>query len=207
MLRHAEQIPTLCNFEALYKDKMNKTLREIAQIKFGYYAKPTDGDGIPYLQAKQFDSYGNMIMSPDTYLEADNKAQEQLLADGDVLFAGKGYKHFAWCYRSSFGMAIASTIFFVITPDESMVLPEYLTALLNNPKNQLYFQHLASGSSIPSIRKSELAEFKVPVLPLAVQTKLVDIYELHKKDALLTMELMARKSELYESVFDTLTSK
>lgn len=186
---------------------MNKALGEIAQIKFGYYAKPALGSGIPYLQANQFDAYGNMIEAPDTYLALEGKNSEQMLQDGDVLFAGKGYKNFAWCYRATFGDAIASTIFFVLTPDRKVIMPEYLTALLNHPKNQLYFQQLGSGSSIPSIRKNELADFKVPVVPLHLQARLVDIYNLHKKDISLTLELLERKNELYESVFDTLVNK
>jgi len=183
---------------------MIKALGDIAQIKFGFYAKPSDSTGIPYLQAKQFDIHGNLITEPDTYIAYEDKHFDQMLNDGDVLFAGKGYKNFAWCYRAPFGEAVASTIFFVLSPDKKVVLPEYLTALLNHPKNQLYFQHLGAGSSIPSIRKSELAEFKVPVIPFKQQGKLVEIYELHRKEISLTLELLERKDDLYKSVFDKL---
>ena len=186
---------------------MIKTLGDIAQIKFGYYAKPSDSKDIPYLQVKQFDTYGNMIMLPDTFVSNESKNKEQLLRDGDVLFAGKGYKNFAWCDRSSFGEAIASSVFFVLTPTQSVVLPEYLATLLNQPKNQFYFQHLGAGSSIPSIRKNELAEFKVPIVPMAMQARIVEIYELHKKDLSLTLQLLERKNELYESIFNTLVNE
>ena len=185
---------------------MTKTLGDIADIRFGYYAKPINGSGMPYLQAKHFDAYGNMIVAPDTFIEADHKAAEQMLRDGDVLFAGKGYRNFAWCYRRSFGQAVASSLFHVLTPDTQVVIPEYLTALLNHPKNQLYFQQLAAGSSIPSIRKNELADFKVPVVSLDMQSKIVEIYRLHRTEISLTLELLDRKNDLYESVFNTLVN-
>jgi restriction endonuclease S subunit len=185
---------------------MTKTLGEIANIKFGFYAKPIDGKGIPYIQARHFNVNGNMIVAPDTFIKSEYKVTEQMLRDGDVLFAGKGYKNFAWCYRKSFGDAVASTLFFVLTPNTQVVLPEYLTALLNYPKNQLYFQQLASGSSIPSIRKNELTDFKVPIVPLDMQARIVEIYKLHRKDISLTLELLERKSDLYESVFNALVN-
>lgn len=186
---------------------MIKTLGDIADIRFGYYAKPIDGRGISYLQAKHFDVYGNMIGEPDTFIAAEYKAADQMLRDGDVLFAGKGYKNFAWCYRRSFGEAVASSLFHVLRPDTQVVLPEYLTALLNHPTNQLYFQQLAAGSSIPSIRKNELANFKVPVVALDMQEKIVEVYKLHRKETSLTLELLERKNELYESIFNTLVNE
>ena len=185
---------------------MRKSLGDIAQIKFGFYAKKLRSKGIPYLQVKHFDSNGNMITYPDTYIAPEEINSEQLLNDGDVLFAGKGYKNFAWCYRSSFGVAIASTTFFVLTPKQDIVIPEYLATVLNLPKNQMLFQHLGAGNDIPSIRKSELAVFPVPVVPLPLQAKIVALYDLHKKDINLSLQLLQYKNELYESVINTLVT-
>lgn len=194
-------------FEKMYNEKMMKNIGDVADIRFGYYAKPSPDKGVPYLQAKQFDVNGNIIAQPDTYLEPVQKVKEQLLNDGDVLFAGKGYKNFAWCYYSSFGDAVASTIFFVLTPNRNVILPEYLTTMLNYPKNQLYFQHLAAGNAIPSIRKSELAGFKIPVVALEVQQKIVEIYRLHQQEQQLTLALLSKKNERFESIFNTLANR
>lgn len=183
---------------------MQITLKEISQIRFGYYSQITADNGIPYLQAKQFDDSGNLIVHSDTFLYADNKSTTHLLNDGDVILVGKGNKNFAWCYRETFGPAIASTIFFVITPDQTRVIPEYLTALFNHPRNQRYFRKLGEGSNIQSIRKNELEDFIVPVLPLPLQTKVIALYELHKQDINLTLQLLQHKNELYESVVNTL---
>jgi len=185
---------------------MNAQLKDISQIRFGYYSQSTADNGIPYLQARQFDDAGNLIANPDTFLSPDSKSTTQLLKDGDIIFAGKGNKNFAWCYHKEFGPAIASTIFFVISPDKRKVLPEYLAALFNHSKNQQYFQQLGAGSNIQSIRKNELGDFNVPVVPLQMQAKIVALYELHKQDISLTLQLLQHKNELYESVVNTLTN-
>lgn len=185
---------------------MNKTLRDIAQIRLGYFAPTTTNDGgIPYLQVKQFDESGNLIAPPDTFLSYDDKVTTQMLKHGDVIFAGKGNKNFAWCYKNHFGEAVASTTFFVITPNRGEVLPEYLAAIFNHSSGQAQITQLGLGSNIKSIRKSELEDMKIPVPPLELQAKVADIANLQREDNRLTKKLMQKKNEQYESIIKILT--
>ncbi len=183
---------------------MKQFLHAIAQIRFGYYAPLTADSGIPYLQSKQFDDAGNLIALPETFLAADNKNTTHLLKDGDILLAGKGSKNFAWCYHAEFGPAVASTIFFVITPDPKLVLPEYLVALFHHSTGQQYFRQFGLGSNIQSIRKNELGDFVVPVLSFDLQEKIVALNKLHKHDINLTLQLLQKKNDLYDSVINNL---
>lgn len=185
---------------------MTKTLKEISQIRIGFYSQETVGSGIPYLQARQFDENGNLIAAPDTFLTPDSKCTTQLLKDGDVLFAGKGNRNFAWCYRRSIGDAVASGIFFVISPVKDMVIPEYLSAIFNHPVCQTYFAQLGSGTNIKSIRKTELEDMIIPVVPLETQAKIVAMHDLHIKDKELTLNLLQKKNDLYESLINTLVN-
>ena len=183
---------------------MQVRLKDIASIQFGHYAQPSKNGTIPYLQAKHFNTDGQYFASNDTFLEEDEKIAANFLQDGDVLFVGKGFRFFASEYKKEFGNAVASSIFFVIKPNTSKVIPAYLVTVLNLPKNLLHFQQSGAGSSIPSIRKNELADFVINLIPLQQQLKIVALQELYLKDLLLTEKLIKQKQILYISTLNKL---
>ena len=179
-------------------------LGEITQLQFGYYA-PTDMEAdIPYLQAKHFDDYGKQVGPIDTFIETDEKSAAHLLEDGDILLVGKGMRNFAWTYRRDFGPAVASSIFFVIKADRNRVIPEYLTTLFNMPNTQAHFQTLGAGSSIPSIRKSELEAFKIQLPSLGKQRMVVGLKELHDKELRLHYSIIEEKERIFKAVMNTI---
>lgn len=179
---------------------MKIKLSDIAQLQFGFYAKPLDEGNAVYLQAKHFDDWGNQTEQIDTFIQINQKNESHLLEDGDILFVGKGMRNFAWTYNRAFGPAIASSIFFVIKADQSRVIPEFLTTLFNMPQTQAYFQTLGAGSSIPSIRKSELEALAIKLPALELQRKTIAIKELHYKDIELSKQIITEKQKVYQAV-------
>lgn len=179
---------------------MTVKLGDIAQLQFGLYTKPSDEGNAVYLQAKHFDDWGNQTEQIETFIQIDQKNDSHLLEDGDIILVGKGMRNFAWTYDSSFGRAIASSIFFVIKVDQSRVIPEFLTTLFNTPQTQTYFQTLGAGSSIPSIRKSELEAFTVELPSLELQQKTIAIKQLHYKDMEISRKLISEKQKVYQAV-------
>lgn len=179
---------------------MKVKLSDIAQLQFGLYTKPTDDGNAVYLQAKHFDDWGNQTDKVDTFIQIDKKNEAHLLADGDILLVGKGMRNFAWTYDKAYGPAIASSIFFVIKPDQSRVIPEFLTTLFNMPQTQVYFQTLGAGSSIPSIRKSELEAFTVKLPSLELQQKAIAIKQLHYKEMDISRKIISEKQKVYQAV-------
>jgi len=185
---------------------MKTSLKDIADLQFGLYTQSVENGTIPYLQVKHFDEFGK-ISSIDSLINIDETNQKHLLQDGDILFVGKGFRIFAWCYRSSFGQAFASSIFFVIRPDQNKIYPEFLTTLFNLPKNISYFQQLGAGSSIPSIRKNELAEFKVNLISLDMQMKVAKLHAFHQKEIELHTNIMNKKNELFQNVVSKIVNQ
>lgn len=177
---------------------MRVKLKDIANIQFGYYGQPSKDGTIPYLQAKHFNEFGQYIGENDIFLEEDPKSITNLLQDGDVLFVAKGFRFFATLYKVDFGKAIASSIFFVLRPDQTRIIPAYLVSVLNLPKNLLHFQQSGAGSTIPSIRKNELADFTFKLLPFEQQQKVVALQELYLKDIELTSNIIAEKQKLFQ---------
>jgi restriction endonuclease S subunit len=179
-------------------------LKEIANIQFGYYGQPSKDGTIPYLQAKHFNEFGQYIGENDTFLEEDPKAITNLLQDGDVLFVAKGFRFFATLYKEEFGNAIASSIFFILRCDTTRIIPAYLVSVLNLPKNLLHFQQSGAGSTIPSIRKNELADFSFNLIPLEQQQKVVALQELYLKDIELTNNIIKEKQKLFQTTISTI---
>lgn len=179
---------------------MRVKLSDVTQLQFGLYTKPTTNGNAVYLQAKHFDDWGNQTDKIDTFIQIDQKNKAHLLQDGDIILVGKGMRNFAWTYNEGHGPAVASSIFFVIKPDRSRVIPEFLTTLFNMPQTQAYFQTLGAGSSIPSIRKSELEAFTIKLPSLELQQKAINIKQLHYKDMEISRKIISEKQKVYQAV-------
>jgi restriction endonuclease S subunit len=183
---------------------LKKQIQGINEIRFGYYAQPAKVGGVPYLQARQFNEMGLLTGKTDEFVPLDSKAEQQFLKDGDVLFVGKGNRLFAWCYRKNEGPYIASSIFFVLTPNQALVYPEYLAAALNLPRAKSAFQQIGSGTSIFSIRKSELGAFEIELPSMEKQKKIAAVDELYRKELALTQTMLNKKQYFYTGIISEL---
>lgn len=181
---------------------MQKQLKNIANIKFGLYVKPLDNGFAKYLQAKNFDDFGNLQNDIDAFVNIDNKNESHLLEDGDVLFVGKGFRNFAWTYNKSIGPAIASSIFYVIRPNKLKANPNYITTLFNSQKYQNQFQSMGAGSSIPSIRKGELESIMIEMPKIEIQNKVAYISALHSEEIKLSNQIIKHKKALFQGAIN-----
>jgi len=181
---------------------MQKQLKDIAQVKFGFYTKPQEKGFAVYLQAKNFDDSGNLLNNIDTYMDIDSKNENHLLVDGDVLFVGKGYRNFACTYRKSMGPAVASSIFYVIRIKDKSVLSEYISMLFNSQKYQSQFQSMGAGSSILSIRKAELESLLISIPSLEIQENVSMLNALHVEEVRLSNQIIDQKRILFQGIIN-----
>ena len=191
-------------FECANRIIMKIPLKEIADIRFGFYGKSAPSGKYNYIQAKYFDNSGIIVNTMDSFIDLEDKDRDHILLDGDILFVSKGFRYFSWCYRSHVGPAVASAIFFVIRPNQTTIIPEYLNTFFNIPKNQEFFKQFGAGSSIPSIRKSELESILIPVPEISDQQKIVNLTNLYLKDIALSNAILKSKIDLYQSVISNI---
>jgi restriction endonuclease S subunit len=184
---------------------MKKSIQNLAEIRFGLHLATDRNGTLPYLQVRQFDEQGQLSLAADEYVLDDKKNQAHLLQDGDVLFVGKGNRLFAWCYRSTMGPYVPSSIFFVLRPKTELVQPEYLCAVLNAPQSKSVFQQIGSGTNILSIRKSELGAFEIPIPGLDRQQKIAELTHLHQRSLDLNKSLQNQQELLYQGFMAKLT--
>lgn len=185
---------------------MNKNINisSVCDIRFGLYAQPDPFGQTAYLQVRQFSEDGRLVIPAEEYLNIDKKNEAHVLKDGDVLFAGKGNRLFSWCYTLTNHPAVASSIFFVLQPDQRLVYPEYLAAILNAPQSRAAFQQLGSGTNIFSIRKSELGAFEIPLPPMQQQKRIAALAALHQQEIELSQKLITEKQNLYTAIISKL---
>ncbi len=174
---------------------MKTTLKHIATIQTGVFAKPVQKGEIVYLQAKHFDENGGLIETLYPDLNADNRIEKHVLKKGDVLFAAKGTKNFAAWYNNDSISAVASTSFFVIRLKEKNVLPGYLTWFLNHPRTQLLLKAHARGTSIASISKVVLSDLEIPIPDIQKQKLILKIFKLRNKEKKLKQQIGALKEK------------
>lgn len=183
---------------------MKQTIINICSIKFGLYEQPKSAGAISYLQARQFNDQGKLITMNEEFVTLNEKTEPYLLKDGDVLFVGKGSRLFSWCYREDIGPAIASSIFFILRPDQKLVYPEYLAAVLNAPQSQTVFKQIGGGTNIFSIRKSELGAFEISLPSMTKQKRIAALTALHQQEIHTLEQLAKQKQNLYTAILSKL---
>lgn len=184
---------------------MKIPLANLTQIRLGPYLAPERDGGFAYLQVKNFDDRGELLGPPDTFVDLTRQQHNHALVEGDVLFVGKGYRQFAWAYDLAVGPAVASSIFFVLRPAPRRLSGAYLAALLNTPASRAFFAQLGAGTNIPSIRKSELEAFEIPLPPLRRQQQIAQLCRLQERSFRLRSQLAAAQDQYFQAALQRLT--
>jgi hypothetical protein len=103
-----------------------------------------------------------------------SSAREIRVETGDIVINGIG-SHIgeAATITDEYAGALVSQHVYVVKPDSSRVLTEYLAAALNSDYVRAQIEASASGTLIAGLRLGALEALEVPLPPLAVQKKLV----------------------------------
>ena len=171
---------------------MTLTLKDIASIQTGIFAKPIAKGEIVYLQSKHFDEDGMLKHSLHPDLNPESVNSKHLLKNKDILFASKGTKNFAALYANNNQPSVASTSFFVIRLQDDLskkVLPEFLVWFLNNQSTQKFLKGKAIGTSIVSISKAVLEELEVSIPTIKIQKAILQIAFLRNKEKKLKQQI------------------
>ena len=121
---------------------------------------------------------------------------ELILRSGDVLFPNRGTRTTALAYRLDQGRTIAGAQFFVLRPEPTRVLPEFLAWFLRTEEAASYFTGKRKGTYVQIIERKDLADLELPLPPLAMQKMVVAAAELAVKERSLSEQLARMKWKL-----------
>lgn len=183
---------------------MNQTIESLSSIKLGFPGQAQAGGNVPFLQLRQFNDEGMLFINDADSIKLNEKIKPHFLKNGDVLFVAKGNRLFAWCYIDKNIPTVASSSFFVLRPNTKKIHPEYLAAILNAPQTKAALIQLGGGTNIFSIRKSELAAFQIPILPMDQQIKVASLATFHQQQVQLAKEIISQKQNLYTAIISKL---
>ncbi|MCC5874588.1 MAG: restriction endonuclease subunit S [Candidatus Sumerlaeia bacterium] len=180
-------------------------LSQIADIQIGYQSRrrtgdaPSTGDLCRVIQIKDFDAEGNLIPDSLVTVRLDTRADRYLVREGDVLFVSRGLRLAAAPVLENLPDTIVSSYLFRIRLTSDLVDPAYLAWCLNHTPGQQFLQSGArQGSNMPYVARGNLAEFPVPIPPLEVQRRIVEVDRLRQEENRLTRRLRQLRFTLTE---------
>ena len=117
---------------------------------------------------------------------------------GDVLFAPRSNRVSAIAIGSeaSDRYTIASSHFYILRPNANQLQAGYLAWLLNHPQTRRWLATENRGTHLPFVPLSALLQLEVPLPPLDVQTTIVQVDTLRRREHDLTQALLAERDTL-----------
>lgn len=184
-------------------------LIDIAEIRSGYSFREgivgVENGNLPIIQFKDLKGLVFNDVSDCVHLSAEQIKTSHWLKIGEILLSNRGnYKAAVNCCRYP---CVASGVFFVLALKDERFLPEYLAVFLNSQEGQrsLMMRHNASG--VHSINRTELAQIDVPLLPLEIQKKIVDMYLLYEKEVDILEKIKKSRKRLVNSVLSRIVKE
>lgn len=182
-----------------------QTLQEVAEIQTGYPFRGRinfDQAGtIPVVQLRNFDTDFNLGPSTVLCVKTLPGAERYALRLGDVLYASKGERNFAYAVTESLIGAIPASYFFVLRPRTASLSPEYLAWYINQPAARAFLRSQAQrGTYMPVIPKSVFEILPIHIPPIDTQRSIVAVDRLQRREKVLTQKLEAAKTKLITSV-------
>jgi len=162
-------------------------LKEIAVFRAGYpfrgRIEEIPGAGVRVIQMKDVDPSKGISWSGLSETELTGRKQPDLLNPEDILFLARGFRNFAVQLDKITGSVVASPHFFHITlKPESNILPAFLAWQINQVPAQQHLKTSALGTSIPSIRRAELAELPIAIPPIEKQRQVVALEQAWQRE-------------------------
>ena len=155
-----------------------KTLGEVAEFKRGQTVtqKTAQAGVYPVISGGQQPAY---------YINQYNRTGQTITVAGSGAYAG-----FVMFWNEPIFVSDA----FSIKPNEEVLLPRYVFHFLLNKQSSIF--NLKRGSGVPHVYAKDLADFSIPLPPLRVQARIVEILDKFTQlEAELETELEARNKQ------------
>lgn len=201
---------------------MKRRLSELAIVQLGYQHRekiePASVGTHRVIQAKDVVAEGRFseyfegsfgIWTGSLYMVTPKgPAWKYQVAPGDVLFAARGNKNFGiavepqWInpFPDTFENIIAASHFYILKPNTTRVIPDYLAWSINLPETQRLLQSMATGSHTKMIPKSSFEDIELEVPSIDTQHKIVSLHLLAERERRLLEQIASRRAQIIQTV-------
>ena len=163
-------------------------IAEIADIRLGTSFRERvlpEADGkFLVVQGKDVGTDGSLVIDGMARVtDVPGKGAPDTLTAGELVFQTRGVTYRAASVPDPAPLMVAAGSLFILRPDASRLLADYLVFFLNLPTTQALLRQLATGSTIPNLRRAAIEQLEVPLPTLADQQKLVAVGRLVRQQA------------------------
>jgi type I restriction enzyme M protein len=169
----------MAHITAQAHNKLSELVIIQKSVETGSEAYTEDEDGLPYLRVADYNKFG--ITEPQKRLstafitENYKKLKDLKPNAGTILFSKDGSVGEAYCLREDANFITSGAVLHLTIRNKKTVLPEYLTLALNSTLIKMQSERDAGGSIILHWRISEIENVIVPIVDIAIQTKIADL--------------------------------
>ena len=142
------------------------------------------------------------IIEDELALEVVSGVKPQFFTEeGDVILKLSTPYDSVYVDKAYEGILVTSFAVILRAKQDSKLDMRYLTVFLNHPRTTSQMQLLGSGSIMPILKKSAVAEIPIPIAPMVQQISIANMYcnTQARKEA--CRQLMATSNLLLESAF------
>jgi len=171
-------------------------------VQSGYHSRgrvePHEDGSHFLLQARAVDGE-NLTYQTDTLIRfnPDLSRTDGTLKKNDILFMARGTRNYSVLLREIPDSILAAACFFIVRVSDEKVLPGYLCWYLNQPPVERYLvRHSGRGVHMPVVRRSVLEKLDIPLPPVKIQKKIVELEALRKEEEDLTNRLAEKRKQL-----------
>jgi restriction endonuclease S subunit len=171
----------MAHITAQAHNKLSELVIIQKSVETGSEAYTEDEDGLPYLRVADYNKFG--ITEPQKRLstvfitENHKKLKDLKPKAGTILFSKDGSVGEAYCLREDANFITSGAVLHLTIRNKKTVLPEYLTLALNSTLIKMQSERDAGGSIILHWRISEIENVIVPIVDIAIQTKIAELIQ------------------------------
>ena len=136
------------------------------------------------VQGKDIGSDGTLLLDGMVRIaEVPGKGAPDTLGAGELVLQTRGLSYRAGVVPRDAPPMVAAGSLFILRPDPARITAEYLVFFLNLPATQATLRQLATGSTIPNLRRSAIEQVQVALPSLSDQHQLVGLGQLVRRQA------------------------
>lgn len=167
-----------------------------------------------FLGLENVESHTGDLVDFDTKPGIEVRSVSKMFFPNDVLYGRlRPYLNKVYVAQGQVDSGICSGEFYVMIPDTSRILPNFLREILSSQNIQSYVSNLQTGTALPRLHIDDLLSIHIPCPPLEVQQHIEDYLisennkrrKLAKKLAAMPKKISQRVIEIIETGEDTIS--
>ena len=158
--------------------------------------------GVPFIFVKNIDN-GSIDFRTDKFISDETHRQlygRCPVEQGDVLYTIVGATYGQAVTVGDFRKFAFQRHIGHLKPDDQVVLPKFLAAVMQLPVVKTQADRWARGAAQPTINLKELKEFMIPVPPLPLQEQFAALVAQHERLRAVQRESLRQSEHLFQSL-------